>query len=355
MHKPMPKDYINSVTSNIKDNTFDIFLFQKELESINIFRKIRLAYALKNRINHSDSILYKVRNGSGWVTDFDDNYDWRNSIVAKIALKLVLKSISKDLASNVQGETIYIPKNVHYTLPSTEKQFTGNFPSGSYFEVDKDIIVGIHWFDTEERVDLDLAMIGVSGKTGWDSRYRSDKNKILFSGDITAAPKPKGATELFYIKSGIEESKIITLNYYNLNYNSNDDDVRCKIILAKERPESFEQNYMIDPKNIIAIANTNINKKSYVIGLLASVENKTRFYFSCTRTDNSISSGYNDKSQKIIEFYENTLVNSIELKDILIDAGANLIDNIENVENFNDLVDLSPMSLDKNTIIDLIK
>ena len=101
-------------------------------------------------------------------------------------------------------------------MPATEKQFTGHLPTGSWVSVPEDLIVGIHWTNTKKRrIDLDLSIIGVSGKIGWDGSYRSKRRDILFSGDVTDAPPPIGALELFCIKKGLEEPKILIANYYN--------------------------------------------------------------------------------------------------------------------------------------------
>jgi hypothetical protein len=40
-------------------------------------------------------------------------------------LDIVLASAADDIRKNVNGKTFYIPANVHYPLPATEKQFIG--------------------------------------------------------------------------------------------------------------------------------------------------------------------------------------------------------------------------------------
>jgi len=167
LHLPMPEDYFNSVTSRIKKGNLDLNDFERKLEHTNVFRKIRLANALKYRIHPKESIVYRVRNGRGWATSFD----WSNNLkkITKQALDIVIGSIVDDIYANVNGKTFYIPPNIHYTLPATEKQFTGNLPTGSYITVSEDLIVGIHWMNTSRRIDLDLSVIGESGKIGWDA------------------------------------------------------------------------------------------------------------------------------------------------------------------------------------------
>ena len=141
-HKPMQESYLNTITSQLKNNiAIDVKLLQEELDKVNIFRKIRLMYALKFRTIETDSILYKVRNGKSFATKFE----FTNQDNAKRILDIVTKSIVNDMKSKVEGKKVYIPKDVIYALPATEKQFTGNIPSGSCIKVDKDMIFGVHW------------------------------------------------------------------------------------------------------------------------------------------------------------------------------------------------------------------
>lgn len=342
LHKPLPEDFLNSITGKLKNgDKVVITKLRAELKNVNIFRKIRLAYALKFRTTDPTAIVYKVRNGKGFAVEFSFN----KKKEAERVLKYVVRSIEEDL--NVKGQTIYIPKNMNYALPSTEKMFTGNFPTGSYVSVPEDMIVGIHWENTEKVVDLDLSAISASGKTGWDSDYKSEGNKVLFSGDITSAPKPKGATELFYIKKGDTDHKIMTVNYYNF---SGGDEVNTKILVAHEKPKNFGSNYVVDVNNIVAQTNINISKKQNVLGLITRVDDENRFYFANVSVGNSITAYGDEKTKFTREYLVNSLVNTLDFKEILKNAGAKVVDK----KPKKDFIDLSPEVLDKTTIINLI-
>ena len=344
-HVPMPEDYLNTITSQIKKEKLDIDKFAKKIKQASIFRKIRLAYALNNRLHLKKSIVYRVRNGRGWATDFE----WPsklNNVTAQV-LELVLTSIADDIRENVNEKVFYIPSNISYALPATEKQFTGNLPSGSYVSVPADLIVGIHWKNTKRQIDLDLSVIGETGKIGWDSNYRSKDNNVLFSGDVTDAPPPRGATELFYIKKNTTESRILSVNYYNFQDN---DEVDCKILVAHENPKKFGSNYMVDVNNIIAEANIKISKKQSILGLIKNVDGENRIYFSNVSIGNSITSTKNTNSIHARNFLIGTTISNIDLREVLLKAGAIIVD--EKPES--DFFDLSPEALDKTTILDLI-
>ena len=341
-HKPMPIDYLNNITSMIKNEVkIEGDILVNELNKVNTFRKIRLAYALKYRTKNPDSILYKIRNGKGYATEFS----FENKKEASRVLKVVLESIVKDLEKNVNGKKVFIPDYINYTLPATEKQFTGMIPSGSYVTISNDIIVGINWDDVgEQRVDLDLSMLDSTGKYGWDSYYRDEDRSILFSGDMTDARR--GATELFYVKKQSKKEYIMFVNYYN--YDS-DIEVPFKIVVAREKAVDFKKNYMANPDNVIATTSSKINDRQKILGLLITTTGESRFYFAETNIGNSITAGdseYVEQSRKyLFNFYQNT----ISLNSLFKEAGAVMVDSTEDCD-----IDLSVESLDKSTIINLL-
>jgi len=346
-HIPMKRDFLNDVTRKIKNKErLPEWVLKKELERVNVFRKIRLAYALNFRTRDVDSILYKIRNGKGYATDFSfDNKD-----EAKRIYDIVLEFIIKDIACNVKGKRIYIPENIVYSLPATEKQFTGNIPSGSYVVIPKDMIVGVHWNNVKDnRIDLDLSMINPKvGKIGWDSAYRNDEKTILFSGDLTDASKD-GASELFYVAKQTNQSFIILINYYNFSENI---EVPFKILVATKDDKQFTEmgHYMVNPNNVVCISKTKINKRQKMLGLIDLSPNECRFYFS----EINIGKGISARGKKYVEnsrrYLYDFCTNAISLNDILVLAGAKII-----IERDNADIDLSPENLEKDTIISLLK
>jgi len=346
-HKPLPEDYLNTITAKIKNNIpIDNNKILYELKRNNTFRKIRLAYALKYRTKNNKSILYKIRNGKSYATDFEFN---NNKLTEKI-LKLVTQSIVTDISKNVKGKKIYIPKNITYTLPATEKQFTGDIPSGSYVQLKKDMIFGVHWENLKHKViDLDLSIINQNNKYGWDGSYRSDIRDILFSGDITSAPLPNGATELFYVQKQSNGQYIVMLNFYNMYDESKD--VPFKIIVAKkDKNNQFKNNYMVDPNSVVAITKSIINKQQKTLGLVVTTEKSTKFYFS----EQYIGAGCTSSGVKYVQdtkdYMFNFFTDTISLNDILVEAGAILVNKNESCD-----INLAPESLEKDKIISLIK
>ena len=343
-HIPIKEDYLNSITSKLKnDILINIEELNEELSKVNVFRKIRLAYALQYRCHKGANseikpIMYRVRNGKAYTTKIKIKSTWRDR--TEQVLEIVLDSIVQDISKNVKKKKIYIPKNIHYTLPSSEKQFTGNFPSGSYISTPKNMIFGIYWENQGKMIDLDLSLIGTE-KYGWDGDYRDKDRNILFSGDMTDAKG--GATELFYVKNQKDNKFILLVNYYNYS----ETEVPFKIIVAKEKLTKLKKNYMVNPKKILTTIESKITKKQKVLGLLTTTKSECRFYFTEAYLGNSISSSdseyVEDSKQYLFDFYQN----AISLRDILEKAGARLT-------KINPDVDLSPEKLEKDTILNLI-
>ena len=344
-HEPMPKDFLNEATAYIKSGkTLNKVVLEKELSKVNIFRKIRLAYALKYRTLDVDSILYRIRNGKSYATKFE----FYETAYAKEILDIVSESIVRDLSGKVKGKKIYIPEYIKYALPTTEKQFTGNFPSGTCVTISDDMIFGIHWKNIKKyRIDLDLSLIDSNGKKiGWDGAYRSDSRDILFSGDITDAPGKKGASELFYVQNSNPKSMILFVNYYN--YNS-EVEAPFQILVAKEKAKIFGENYMVNPNNVLATAEDTMTQKQRMLGLVEVDSDGAKFYFAGTNFGNSISSRSTEHAIWGQKYLQNFYTNMISLNQLLEQAGVELVDTREEAD-----IDLSPESLEKDTIINLL-
>lgn len=341
-HKPLTPSLLNDITGLLKNHEIiNKQKLNKELDNVNIFRKIRLLNALRYRVIGNENILYKIRNGKSYAKTISfDNVKGAEKIY-----EIILKSIIKDL-SYLKGKKVYIPENITYALPSTAKQFTGNIPSGSCVTIPKDLIFGVYWNNVNNRrIDLDLSVISVkNGKIGWNARYRSDN--ILFSGDMTDATN--GASELFYINKDYEDIMVMFLNYYN---GYEDGIVPYKIVVGEEHTNTFGLNYMINPNNIKCVSKSEVkgDAKNKILGLVSIKKGECKFFFSESTLGNSIvsSSGkYNDITR---EYFVNYFTNMVTLNEVLESVGAKIIS-----EPTKDCINLSPESIEKDTFIKLL-
>jgi hypothetical protein len=345
-HSPMPEDFLNSVTAKInKKKKISIDILKSELSKVNIFRKIRLASSLNYRSLYPDSIVYKIRNGKSFSTNLDlpDRKDKYSEY-----LMIVLKEISEDL--NVKGKKIYLPSNIEYTLPSTEKQFTEMIPPGSCINIEGNLIVGIHWENTKnDRVDLDLSLTSLFEKIGWDSYYRFDSNNksVLFSGDITDAPN--GATECFFLQKGIDQPYVLAINYYNRN--SQSQEIPFQLFFSGEKGiVNLKKNHMVDPNNIKAVVNSTVKDIQKGLGIIIPYEKGFKFYFSESDIGNQRSiKADKEYTKNYINYLLTYTSNIIKLKQVLLLAGAKFIKDREEAD-----IDLSLEVIGKDTFIELL-
>ena len=346
-HVPMPEDYLNNVTANLRKGiAIDPPELQLRLDKVNVFRKARLAYALKFRAEEPSSIMYKIRNGSAFSTGFN----FPDASAVDPVLDIVIESIVKGLKP-VNGKKIYIPGNIIYAVPATEKQFTGDIPSGSFIDVAGSMIAGIHWKNLEHnRIDLDLSMMNAATKMGWDGLYR-DRDasaSILFSGDMTDAPG-EGASEMFYIKRQASNHFILSVN----NFTHCGESVPFSIFVTTSGTlRELPRNYMVDPSSVVCKAMTKMNRPQEVIGLIATGKDGARFYFSEAQIGNSRTSWHADYENHALDYLVSFFTNPISLNDVLLKAGAIIVSNPEDRGKCD--LDLSPETIAKETFVKLL-
>jgi len=346
-HKPMPEDFLNSITGKIRNGEpVSTKMLKAKLSTANIFRKIRLAYSLKSRARGSEAIMYRNRNGKAFATTTPLLDEGK----AKRVFNIVYKSIVEDIAEHVKDKVICIPPGINYALPATEKMFTGDFPTGSYVTVPKDMVFGVHWKNLpRKRVDLDLSLVNASGKIGWDSSYRSADRDILFSGDITDAPR--GATELFYIARQSKAAHMLYVNHFN-RYET-DEEVPFKIVVGQDQASNMKSNRMLDPNNVLSIAKTSLDQKQVLLGLVVTTTKECRFYYVQSALGSGITSSNNEYSMNALKYMFDYYDNTISLNKILEAAGAMLISDPDPELGGCD-IDLSPEAISKDSIIGLV-
>lgn len=342
-HKPMKKNILDCLTN--ENEVIDLTELSKQLDEITIFRELRILNGIKYRLEGSKNIVHRIRNGKSYVRTLDNKtstYDGRIGLI----YECVYSHLIERLKSKVKDKTIYIPSNVQYAVPTTEKMFSGNIPDGSYIEVPRtdNMVYGVYWKNiangksaprfygeeststNEETVDLDLKQMNKSEVFGWDASYRSETNNILFSGDMTDAKLPKGASELFYVGQDYGHGAfLITLNMYRMN----SQDVPFEFVIAKatHKPEN-RTYYVLDPNNILAkfdmvIKNT---ERQMVVGFI-TIGDTIRFYFNDFSAGASIrTSSRNDITMGIFDYLQSYSKTQLRLRDVLRDAGAKLTD-----------------------------
>lgn len=342
-HKPLSKNILDCLTDENVD--VDLEKLPELLDNITIFREIRIVNGILYRLNGSNAIVYKIRNGKSFVKTLDNRTE-EYIIRLNAIYEVVYNHLINRLSHKVANKTIYIPSNITYAAPTSEKQFNGNIPDGSYLEIPRtdNMVYGIHWTNilskksnsrfygeegsittSTERVDLDLKQMNKSEVFGWDASYRSSTSDILFSGDMTDAPLPKGATELFYVgKNYGYGAFLVTLN----NFTQNNANVPFEFVIAKatHRPE-YRTNYVVDPNNILEKVDMVVEKDNYqkTVGFIV-IGDTIKFYFNDFSQGAQRTSRQDNVTMGTFDYLQSYSKVQLKLNDLLKDAGAILTD-----------------------------
>jgi hypothetical protein len=338
-HKPALEDFYMTIVDKILKNQISLDRLEYYiLPNMKPERKIKLFNNLLNRLDNPEYMIYNVRNGKMYVKESVKQTG--NKFRNKNFIEKFYDSIYNDLS--IKGKRVFIPAGVEYALPTSEKNFVGDMPAGSRIVVDKDIVFGIHWSDTDRTIDLDLSVIS-DRKFGWDAQF-SNENELLFSGDMTAAPD--GATELFYINKRHVDDYIVNLNFFN--HYDDDEEVDYDLIIAREKVALLEKNYMVDPDNIVYKGKFSIGTKSRNIGLVSCDDESNTFIFVDGVLSNANVSKRDETTINARKAMISRYKNYCTLNDILYYKEM-LVEDVDDAE-----VDFSFNKIDKNTFIELL-
>ena len=322
-HKPLVKGFWEScLTAEAQRNSsVSLLKASQEVENLNNFRKIQLMQAIKERLLEKDEAgkMFIIRNGKMFI---HKEYVTTCDVKYFVSLyKILKKSVVKFLEGKVKGSSIILPKGIELSCPTSEKNFIGNLPFGSYVQMAGDHnVFGIYWRNEWGARDLDLWYTDEYGnRYGWCSSYTDENRTVIFSGDMTNADPE--ATELFYLGKNVVDGNI------GVNMFCGNSKCKFKIFIANEDCEStLKKGYMCDPNNIVF--ETELEFKDGGLKKVAIVESNkivfADFKAGCQRVST------NDYADIIQKLMKNKAESYVDLKPLLIEAGANII--YENVD-----------------------
>lgn len=315
-HTPLVKGFWETVISD-KKSIEDV---KAKVGEITNFKKITLMQCIKERLANQNGQCFIIRNGKLWVRQ---DYKAKSDATYLMNLYLVLQN---SLVESIKDKacTVRYPKGINLTIPTSEKNFIGNYPIGSYVNMGDDHnVIGIYWENDWHTRDFDLHLQDMEGNAyGWNAGYHRDngRTKVIFSGDITNAPN--GATELFYI-GGKAEDGIVSVN----RFSGDGEDSQFKFFIAQDNTlankEDFwarksGRNYMLDPNKVVAEYMIPVPKESSQTSCAIIVDNK--FVLMDTKSGNRRVPN-RDLNQVIIDKFKVKARAFVELREILEAAG----------------------------------
>lgn len=290
----------------------------------------------------SDIRLFQIRNGKIWVREEEKEGKVSDKICAASAIGIELHKRLK----NYRGMTVYIPRGISYAVPYSEKQFSGAIPWGTAIgATDKEnaFTIGIHWVNDpdESGCDLDLHAHTPTRHFGWNSDYISGDGEIIYSGDMTNAPAPKGAAESFYINN-VNEPVILTLNAFNAKSNK-----QFQFFMTEGEDDKMRERATFDASKLISapLPLAFADKSSLSLGIF---DNKTFYVYGGNVAEGAVPSR---DYPKFIEALLNRMSSTYRFEAL---ASALKINIVHEAPKDTPFLDLSPEALTVNTLLDFV-
>ena len=334
-HTPLAE----SVMANMLNKVYDSTVLIENITKMNTFQIIRLMNTIIERVDHKDEkTMYIIRNGKMFVKDGKSYHGMINYYAT------VFNILQDELVSRLSEKATYVkyPKNMVLACPTSEKNFVGDLPFGTYMDLkDSDSFVGIYWREEWGTRDFDLSVLDLNGrKIGWDSIYYSENQDVVYSGDMTSA-RPE-ATEIMLFKKGAPDGSVM-VNRYNGRNGS-----KFRFFGGVEPNMKPRLNYMVDPNFIKFSADVVSDTTQQTIGLL----NDGKFYVMALGSGNSIVSYQKGSTQN--ERYYATVLKAksyLKLTEVLSKAGFIDVDSVDELPEDTQVLDLTQISRD--TLINL--
>ena len=347
-HKPFTPGFWETILTEEKSLTEVADRLAKD--KITNFKKITLMQGILAKLQNASGKMYVIRNGKMWVReDAPQVSQSMNSYLMR-----VYGMLEDSIVQSIKGKACVVryPKNVNLTVPTSEKNFIGNYPFGTSVDMGEDHnVIGIYWRNEWGTRDFDLHLADIDGYSyGWNAGYTDGSNKIIFSGDMTNA-EPE-ATELFYISKNCPDGKVSVSQFSGATKS------QFKFFVAREDRSNMKDRVyghgygscgkscpMCDPNNIKAEFIIPVdNERDKQCALI--VDNRV-YLMDLTQGGGRVP---NQKyAQVYIENLKNKCRSFVDLKPILEKSGFTFVeDGDEKTEVALDLTQLS-----KDTLIDL--
>jgi hypothetical protein len=249
---------------------------------------------------------YVIRNGKAFYKESKTRYT--DTAVLSELLQAIIAKVP-------DVEAVALPKGIELAMPTSEKNFIGDVPIGSYVKCsERNTMIGIYWKNEYGAKDLDLHVLTTAGyNLGWNGGYR-DGDSILFSGDMTNADPE--ATEVMWFKKGPQDSIVSVCEFCG------DSKYHYDMFIAQEATTKFSKGYMVDPCSVVFKARLEFESKRDVT--LGFFKDGKFIFHSCNVGNGIIPTDYR---QKILEHLMGC--EYLTLRDVLTFKGITIDDDAE--------------------------
>lgn len=188
--------------------TMDEKAFTKFVKNATIYQLVTIINYFNRLETETDYELYRVRNGLPFVKDVS------NRKVADCSMRraFVENAMRERYTTKFADQKWYLPKGLDVKMPTSMKNFVGEYPMYTSYEVDGDnqqLQFGIAWAGDHphQHVDIDLHAVSANGNhIGWNSRHASG---MTHSGDMISVNAFGLAAEYVKINRQIADDVIL--------------------------------------------------------------------------------------------------------------------------------------------------
>lgn len=336
-HKPQSANTIKNFVNLSSKEQATIIAHATNRELIKLYNALAVP---------SGTRLFQIRNGKIWVREEEKEGKVSLGLFDKICAASAIGIELHKRLKNYRGMTVYIPRGISYAVPYSEKQFSGAIPWGTAIgATDKEnaFTIGVHWVNDpdESGCDLDLHAHTPTKHLGWNGDYISEDGEILYSGDITNAPAPKGAAESFYINN-VNEPVILTLNAFSAKSNK-----QFQFFMTEGKDDEMRERATFDASKLISapLPLAFADKSSLSLGIF---NNKTFYVYGGNVAEGAVPSR---DYPKFIEALLNRMSSTYRFEAL---ASALKINIVHEAPKDTPFLDLSPEALTVNTLLDFV-
>ncbi|WP_294292255.1 hypothetical protein [uncultured Chryseobacterium sp.] len=326
-HQPLVSNPLNNATNMLLESS-DLHWLENATPFA-LFKALSACYA---RMYGQNTFVYRVRNGKSWTKQST------GTSVNELNYGFILTYLKSKY--NFSGKKFYFPENVEFGLPTSEKMFVGNIPTGTRFFGER-LAVGIYWKNAWGAFDLDLSGLNIAGKIGWNAAYNQNEGQLMYSGDITNAPD--GAVEYLYANRGLAAPTLIMSNVFNGN-----SDCGYKIIIGKGDAVSYD--YMMNPNNLFAEARCQSVQKQTIVGMLLPKNEKQCFVLLNFGAGHSHVSGNTEVSVMATNALYQQWYEPVSFNHLIQELGAEIVPHREEAD-----FDFSLDKLEKDSFTGIFK
>ena len=182
--------------------------FTKFVKNATIYQLVTIINYFNRLETETDYELYRVRNGLPFVKDVS------NRKVADCSMRraFVENEMRERYATKFADQKWYLPKGLDVKMPTSMKNFVGEYPMYTSYEVDgnnQQLQFGIAWAGDHphQHVDIDLHAVSANGNhIGWNSRHASG---MTHSGDMISVNAFGFAAEYVKINRQVADDVIL--------------------------------------------------------------------------------------------------------------------------------------------------